>query len=161
MSGLLAAKTVAKISLYGGDYKAEIAKEIPPEHLPALVGGPYTGFQQYTPFPFDTSYFCGSSDGTDSHGKGEDEDVTDKEREEKLETVFEAVSLDNDTHIHSSSSAIPTFLSPSTTADNTPSANHTSSSDTGSQLQPQGTAASGTAVPVQDISLISLTTVGH
>jgi hypothetical protein len=58
IKGLLAAKTVAKISMMGATFMDEIEKEIRRENIPALVGGPYIGYQQYVAYPFNRSYLC-------------------------------------------------------------------------------------------------------
>lgn len=36
VQGLLAARTIAKISVLGSDFKTEIEKEVPPENLPSM-----------------------------------------------------------------------------------------------------------------------------
>lgn len=58
VKGLLAARTIAKVSVRGSDYMAELLKEIDKDHLPAMVGGFYKGYTEYVPFPFDITFLC-------------------------------------------------------------------------------------------------------
>eukprot|EP01034_Spumella_vulgaris_P029848 gene29847-36968_t len=58
VKGLLAAKTIAKVSVMGSAFQEELAKEIRPENIPKIIGGPYVGYQEYIPFAFDLDYLC-------------------------------------------------------------------------------------------------------
>lgn len=64
VKGLLSAKTVAKISLTGSSFMAEMEKDIEPQFVPSNIGGAYNvdGANQES-FTFDTVYLCpGMSD---------------------------------------------------------------------------------------------------
>jgi len=58
VKGWLAARTVAKVSIMGSSYKSTIAKEIPMESLPKLLGGTYSGYDQYMSYPFNRQFLC-------------------------------------------------------------------------------------------------------
>ncbi len=76
VKGLLAARTLAKISVLGTSFKDELSKELSPANTPckcnghiylniakrlfmtALIGGPYIGYSKYVPYPFNKDYLC-------------------------------------------------------------------------------------------------------
>ena len=76
VKGLLAARTLAKISVLGTSFKDELSKELSPASTPskcndhtylnitnrlfmtALIGGPYIGYSKYVPYPFNKDYLC-------------------------------------------------------------------------------------------------------
>lgn len=153
MLGLLAAKTVSKITLYGGTFIDEIAKEIPHANLPSLVGGSYVGYQNYVSFPFDRSYFNPATVLASSSSSASAVTVATVGKEE--EAKLESISLDD------KSTAVPTS---SSSTDITPKIAEEFKDKPAAgvaaivaQQQPGG----GGGVGVEDISLISLTTVGH
>eukprot|EP01032_Pedospumella_encystans_P009881 gene9881-11596_t len=57
IKGFLSPRTLAKVSLMGGNYMNELLEDIEKSQLPAMVGGDFTGFTTYEPYPFDRSYF--------------------------------------------------------------------------------------------------------
>ena len=79
-------RTLAKVSVRGSSYMEELLQDIEHSSLPAMVGGGYAGFVEYTPYVFDRQYFVpgysigdsgssssSSSNTTDSNG---DVDIT-------------------------------------------------------------------------------------
>mmetsp|Transcript_31222 Transcript_31222/g.44866 ORF Transcript_31222/g.44866 Transcript_31222/m.44866 type:complete len:349 (+) Transcript_31222:2523-3569(+) len=60
VKGLLAPRTLAKISVMGTSFLSEISGEIDEEFLPSLIGGPYNSGMTYEPFPFDCDYLNSS-----------------------------------------------------------------------------------------------------
>lgn len=156
IKGLLAAKTVSKITLYGGAYINEIAKEIPRASLPSLVGGPYVGYQNYVSFPFDRQYLC--CDGKAASSASSAAASSGVKEVDESEVKFELISLADD-----SKAAVSTSLS---SADMTPTISDETKKEAEISQQPpsiplQQLQPRGGGVEVQDISLISLTTVGH
>uniref|UniRef100_A0A7S3M0V6 CRAL-TRIO domain-containing protein n=1 Tax=Spumella elongata TaxID=89044 RepID=A0A7S3M0V6_9STRA len=57
IKGFLSPRTLAKVSLMGGNYMNELLQDIDKSQLPAMVGGDFTGFTTYEPYQFDRSYF--------------------------------------------------------------------------------------------------------
>jgi hypothetical protein len=62
VKGLIAQKTLEKISVMGSVFQKEIAEQIGEESIPAIVGGPYTGYREYQSYPFNRALFFPNSD---------------------------------------------------------------------------------------------------
>ena len=102
IQGLLAPKTVAKISLSGGDFKVKLLENIDPENIPNLVGGPYNVEKSNTtPFLFNQKYF---------YPDMSEEDIN------KLSQSVHELLLNNQTKNQESSSAVAVHGVDSTTS---------------------------------------------
>lgn len=61
IKGLLAARTLSKISIMGTDFQSELEREISTEFIPSLIGGQYNRGIEYESFAWDRAYLCGTA----------------------------------------------------------------------------------------------------
>eukprot|EP00981_Chlorochromonas_danica_P015651 scaffold14342_cov209-Ochromonas_danica.AAC.1 len=57
IKNLLAARTLAKISVLGTSFEKELSVDLPLHLLPTILGGPHVGYLAYVAFPFDLNFF--------------------------------------------------------------------------------------------------------
>lgn len=88
IKGLLAPRTLAKVSIMGSNFRAELEADIDQQFIPALVGGTYTGGMSYEPLVWDHKYLCC---GACYHGDSSGSSSASSADEKISRTVFGAI----------------------------------------------------------------------